>query len=216
MAISIQMDASKGIEEIVSGILNFNLLDQTLEQHLAPIQNISARATALRKLINENNYPIIELMPLTNYLLIHSATDSNIALPYEIFEISTISLGKKIIAPELACYFKELVSCNIKYAEIVSLIMRNNQIRDLVINQPISTEEAGMATKGTDEELYKYLMVVAVMFTLALSLKEMVSKYRDKADTAFLKTTHYIELLGISEPIKAARDADGKLIFNKV
>lgn len=216
MAISIQMDASKGIEEIANNILNFNLCGETLENLLKTTSIVSQRANILFNLIKSNNCQIENLLPLTNYLLIHSESNNAIDLPYEIFELSTISLNKKNIVPEIAYYFQRLVSCNRKYVRVISLIKRNNGIRDLIINQPIQQGEAGMQTRITDEELYKYLMVVAGMFTLAFDLKEMIIKYLEIADDVFSKTAEYIKLLDISEPIQPARDENGKVIFDKV
>ncbi len=216
MAISVQMDASRSVEEVVNKILYFKVLGVTLEEHLKDSQKISDQASILRDLIQRKACPVLELMTLANYILIPAAENNIVALPYEIFTFPTITLTKKVIIPELVGYFQKLVSCNKKYATIISLIGRNNEIRDSVINQPILQGKTEISTQIIEQDIHRYLMVIASMFTLAVNLKNIITEYFERADSVFIKTAHYIELLGISEAIKPGRDENGKIIFDKV
>lgn len=204
MAIMSQMEASKGVDDIVNNILKFNVLDKTLEQHLQNIPDVSKQVIYLHHLIKTNKAFITKLFPLTKHLMVSSISDKRIDLPYEIFEIPSISLlGEKIIASELAGYFQKLIFCNMDYTNMISLINRNNEIRDWVIKQPI-------------EQYSQLSQLISGVFTLSLDLKKMISKYLEKTSEAFFKTAHYIELLGISIPIQVERDKEGKIILDNI
>ncbi len=216
MAIGIQIGAVKGIEVLVRDVLAYLFLGKTLEQHLRDIPSVSEKVDKLRQLVKDGQYPINNLVSLTNYLLVHPVNDHLITLPYEIFEIPAMPLKKKIILAECAHYFNILSSCNRKHAAIALEIAHNNKIRDLYINQPFLNEIAQTPTKITSDEKERCLIVIAGTFTMALRLREMITKYLEQANYIFSQSATYIDLLGVSESIPVAKDKDGAILFNKV
>lgn len=110
MALSLQMAEVKGIEELANNILNFKLIGNTLEDHFKNTTSESQIALTLIQCIETGHCSINDLLSLTKYLIVNHENNNIISLPYEIFEMGTISLRKKIITPELAVYFQRFSS----------------------------------------------------------------------------------------------------------
>jgi hypothetical protein len=220
MAIMLQMDRVPGLTKIANEILTFKLSGETLEQRLKDIPSISEKANILKNLIKDGSCSIHDLIPFANYLLIQPVTNNDvIVLPYEIFEIPNMHpefYEKKKLVEDFSYYFQDLASCNKRYTEIISRVMRNNEIRDLmIINQSTFKKEVAATTKITDEELDKLMLVIAGKFDLALELEVLIPRYLEKADGTLEKTAVYIKLLGISPTMHAAKDENGEAIFEK-
>lgn len=218
MSISFQMCELNGIEEIFLSIINFHIFGDTLLKHFQDIENTSGKTNKLLELFNSNkNFYNQDILQLTTHLIIPSPTNTIIVLPHEIFNLSTITIfGEKLPVDKLAHYFQELASCNRTYTQIISLIKHHNEIRNIILNQPISKGETGIKTDITQQgEFYKMLSIVSARFELASKLIKEIANYLKTANKIFTEAGNYIEQLGIVPSIKAERDNNGKIIFEK-
>ena len=206
MTISLQMDEMKGIEKLCLSITNYQLYGKTLEDHFQNIDGVSAKVTKLKELIqlNENRLDR-NLLSLTYHLMVTPPPNVIMALPQEIFNLPKMKAeDEKLNVCNLAKYSKDIATCNRRYMQIISCITHQNEIRNMKMNQFI-------LNIGDDLLL---LEVIAANFNLAFKLKKSIENYFVKAESTFIKTDGYIQSLGAC-PIQAARDKDGKIIFDE-
>lgn len=101
--------------------------------------------------------------------------------------------------------------------QIISLILHHNETRNTIVNQPSFNKNSNpLQSINQDEELQTIFEIIVVTLNLAITLKNLIEKYLEKADTVFIKTGDYIKLLDIATPIQAARNQDGKIIFDEI
>lgn len=202
MDMILQRQSIYGLQKIVESILKSRNLEQTLCEQ----RNIQIAFAKEEVSFQDLNLEIPTV--LTDYIFVQPLADNRIAQLSQIFDIRSISFPEKE-KTELASYFRALASCNKKYNDIISQVMRHNALRDHMM---LSLANPKIGSAG----ICNYLSVAIEKIRLGLELNEKISKYEEAFDNAYAQTENYINLLGISGPIQIPRDENGKPNFFKM
>ncbi|MCD8525475.1 MAG: hypothetical protein LRY67_07155 [Gammaproteobacteria bacterium] len=203
----LQMQALAGLKQICNSILTAKIGSLIIGELLKNISGIDAKIQMLQSKLPGQPYNPSDLNKIVNYIITEPLRNHNTSLPYELFQIQEITLTDLSIVNEAECavYFQNVSSCNKKYNEIISLIDRNNNLRDKILFQP----------QHSSLTIDNMLLVIASNVELAFQLEMVIKIAIQKMYSSFEKAGNYINSIGLAKPIQAAIDESGDVIFNE-
>lgn len=192
-----QMQELHGFKTIFSANLNFKIDNKKTIGELLKEIKLSSDGVPLLKNIKNQEMVLIEL---SKHIALTPAYSHIVPIPYEIFSMSEFSLKLVSNVSELTRYFDGVSKSNRKYLEILGLLERHQEVRDSVM----------MSSQSSIEDK---LCIVAARVILMNILMQETDNLLIRMNKIFDQSAQYINALGVSKPISADRDKDGKLIF---
>jgi len=200
MSLLFQMQELKDLQNICKNILNFEL-DKTKLSEL--LKNSDAKAIFNIMEMLGRNEKSHEVFRSTQFIIIKPSINHLIQMPHDIFDMKELALDEKIVTKqEIDRYFQGLANCNRDYVNVIAMLERNQETKDVVFDQLIITPEVEPLVRKYDSRKIKFLSMIVGVGKISSDILIKIEPLLKKMEYLFSETEKYIRAIGIAESLE--------------